>query len=478
MITTIGLEVHVQLHTETKIFCSCATSFGQQPNNQVCPVCLGLPGSLPVLNRRVFTLGLRAVLATNGTPSKLIKFDRKNYYYPDLPKGYQISQFDAPLGKGGIIEVNGADGPKKIRLNRIHLEEDAGKLIHDMSPDKSYVDLNRAGTPLIEVVSEPDLSSSDEAYQYLTNLKAILKSIGVSDCDMEKGHLRCDANVSVRRNASDPLGKKVEVKNLNSFKAVKAAIEYEVSRQTDAVEKGETLAQETRLWDDSREKTFSMRSKEEAHDYRYFPEPDLVPFFVTQEDIDAERKALPELPKEKAKRFITSFNLSEYDANLLIQDQAVAAFFEEAGALIKDYKATANWITGPLYAYFGATNRTLAETRLTSELLNRIYTLVQQGKVSFQAAKDKIFVEMIETGKDPETLMKEKGLEQVSDDSQLTQWIKEAIDANPKVVADFKSGKESSAMFLVGQVMKKSQGKANPAKVQEMMRKALAQLLS
>ncbi len=477
MITTIGLEVHTQLKTNTKIFCGCALQFGSAPNSLVCPVCLGLPGVLPVLNRQVFLLGLRAVLATEGTPSKVIRFDRKNYFYPDLPKGYQISQYAAPLGQGGIVEIESKGGRRKIRLSRIHLEEDAGKLIHDTAPDVSHVDLNRAGTPLIEIVSEPDLESAEEAYEYLTNLKAILKSIGVSDCDMEKGHLRCDANVSVRKNKTEGLGKKVEIKNLNSFKAVRASIEYEIRRQTEAIEKAETIFQETRLWDDAKQKTFVMRSKEEAHDYRYFPEPDLVPFSVTEEEVRKERQALSqiELPAQKKERFVSQYGLSSYDADLLIQDEFVSRLFAETVEKVAKEKCkdVANWIIGAGFAYASAHSTPLSATKINSDHLAKIIGLVAEGRASLQIAKEKIFEEMAEKGSDPEKVLKEKGLEQVSDDSALERWIAEAITGNPKVVGDFKSGKETAAMFLVGQVMKKSQGKANPGKVRELMLKKL-----
>lgn len=470
MLTTIGLEVHVQLNSKTKIFCGCEVKFASPPNSQVCPVCLGLPGVLPVLNRAVFDLGLRAVFALNGTVSKKIKFDRKNYYYPDLPKGYQISQFDCPLGQGGFVELNSG---KKVRLNRAHLEEDAGKLIHDQSPDTSLVDLNRAGTPLLEIVSEPDLETSEEAYEYLSHLKALMKAVGVSECDMEKGHLRCDANVSVRKNAADVLGTKVEIKNLNSFKAVKAAIEYEVKRQTEALEKGEKLVQETRLWDDTRQKTFSMRSKEEAHDYRYFPEPDLVPFTVSEEEIRRERETFSkiQLPKQKKEHLVKEMQLSSYDAELLTQDDDIYTLFvDTAGKVSKvKHKDVANWIIGPGFAYASAHSTELGKTRLNSDLLAKIINLVSQGKASLQVVKEKIFPEVVEKGSDPETVMKQKGLEQVSDDASLAQWIVDAIRENPKVVEDFKSGKETAAMFLVGQVMKKSQGKANPGKVKDLL---------
>ena len=473
-LVTIGLEVHVQLGTQTKIFCGCPVRFASLPNSHVCPVCLGLPGALPVLNREVFRLGLKAVLALGGAPSKVIRFDRKNYFYPDLPKGYQISQFTDPLGLGGAIEIGG----KKIRIHRLHLEEDAGKLIHDQSGDSSHVDLNRAGTPLAEIVSEPDLESPEEAQEYLLSLKAILRSIGVSECDMEKGQLRCDANVSLRKRPQDPLGKKVEIKNLNSFKAVRAAIQYEIARQTQALQSGEPIPQETRLWDEDRQKTSSMRSKEEAHDYRYFPEPDLVPFSVTPAEVAEARASLPELPKEKKDRFIKQYGLSAYDANLLTKDMAIADLFEQAVKARLDAKVASNWITGPLFAYLSERNLSLDETALTPMLLVGTAGLVQSGQMSFQAAKEKIFPEVIEKGLDPKVLMKEKGLEQISDDSALDRWVTEALAENPKVVVDFKSGKESSAMFLVGQVMRKSLGKAHPAKVQELIRKKLKQCVS
>ncbi len=464
---TIGLEVHVQLASKTKIFCPCAVQFGSAPNQNVCPVCLGLPGSLPVLNREVFLLGLRAVLALGGSPSPIVKFDRKNYFYPDLPKGYQISQYDHPLGKGGLIEIETNGVTKKIRLNRLHLEEDAGKLLHDQVPDSSVVDLNRAGTPLAEIVSEADLGSPEEAYEYLSNLKAILKCVGVSECDMEKGQLRCDANVSVRKNVSDPWGKRVEIKNLNSFKAVKAAIQHEIERQSKALEAGEKISQETRLWDDGRQKTFPMRSKEEAHDYRYFPEPDLVPFFVSAVEVEEARKAIPELPKEKEKRFVEEYNLSVYDSVQVAADPQIALLFQETAKEISP-KTAANWITGAVFAYLRSKNISLNETKLTPALLVKLASMADQGKISLQVAKEKIFPEVIESGLDPEEVLQKKGLLQVSDDVSLTEWISVVIIDNPKVVQDFKSGKESAAMFLVGQVMKKSQGKANPVKVKEL----------
>jgi aspartyl-tRNA(Asn)/glutamyl-tRNA(Gln) amidotransferase subunit B len=471
VLVTIGLEVHVQLRSRTKIFCGCAVQFGGEPNSAVCPVCLGLPGALPVLNREVFGLGLRAVLAMGGKPSEKIKFDRKNYFYPDLPKGYQISQYDAPLGRGGSVEL---DSGKKIRIHRAHLEEDAGKLIHDQSPESSFVDLNRAGTPLIEIVSEPDLESPEEAYEYLLHLKTLLKAVKVSECDMEKGHLRCDANVSVRKNSADPLGKKVEIKNLNSFRAVKVALDYEIKRQTEAFQKGEGLFQETRLWDDARQRTETMRSKEEAHDYRYFPEPDLVPFSVSEKEVELARHSLPELPREKRLRFVRDYALSEYDARLLTDAGETAELFETAAKQYRNPKTIAHWITGPGFAYAGAHNVELSRTKLTADALVKLCRLVESGKISLQAAKEKVFPVVLEEGLDPEAVIQDRGLEQVSEDSALLEWIREAIEANPKVVQDFKSGKDTAAMFLVGQVMKKSRGAANPIRVQELLRQKLS----
>jgi len=474
MISTIGLEVHAQLATRTKIFCGCELRFGSPPNTHVCPVCLGLPGVLPVLNREAFSLALRAVIALNGTPSEFIKFDRKNYYYPDLPKGYQISQFDRPIGKGGWVEIGEGTSQRRVKLNRVHMEEDAGKLIHDLSSE-SHVDLNRAGTPLIEIVTEPDLETPDEAYAYLTNLKAILKSIGVSACDMEKGQLRCDANVSVRADRTAPLGTKIEIKNLNSFKAVKAALEYEIERQIAALGHGEKLVQETRLWDDDRGSTSLMRSKEEAHDYRYFPEPDLVPFTVSRGEIEETRRTMPKLPAQKKEEF-RKLGLKDIAVEQLAQDDLLSGLFEEiVTAHKKDPKGTANFILNSLVGTASAAGIPLEN--FDARRVAALQTMIESGQVSLVAATSGgILEEVFKSGstKNPEDVAKEKGLLQVSDDSALDRWIDEAIEKNPKVVADFKSGKEAAAMFLVGQVMRQSKGKANPGKVQDMIRKKLS----
>lgn len=471
----IGLEVHVQLGSRTKIFCSCATVFGQTPNSQVCPVCAGLPGVLPVLNRQVFELGIRAVLALEGKVSRTVRFDRKNYFYPDLPKGYQISQFRHPLGEGGFVEIDLPDGSsRKIGLTRLHLEEDAGKLIHEGSGGTSLVDLNRAGVPLAEIVSEPELRSPEEAHAYLTNLRAILKAAGVSDVDMEKGQLRCDANVSIRRGEQDPFGTRAEIKNLNSFKNVRAAIEYEIKRQAEVLDLGEKVIQETRLFDAAAGETRSMRSKEEAHDYRYFPEPDLVPFEVDDAWVAAVRSALPELPAAKKKRFQDRYGLGAYDVGVLLQDEALAALFEELAARYNIHKNLANWLIGPLTANLNERGIGLEQAVFSREGFLRMLELVDRGEVSYKACKEEIFPIFMQKNLPPDQILEEKGLRQISDTSALDKAADAAIAANPKSASDFKSGKANALMFLVGQVMKATQGKANPNLVKELLEKKLA----
>lgn len=499
----IGLEVHVQLASKTKIFCACPTTFGAAPNTQVCQICAGYPGTLPVLNQRVFELGMTAVLALGGRVASKVKFDRKNYFYPDLPKGYQISQFDRPLGEGGGIDIIGDDGqPRTIRITRLHLEEDAGKLTHE--PSASFVDLNRAGVPLAEIVSEPEVKSPSEAYQYLTHLKAIVKAAGVSDADMEKGQLRCDANVSLRRSATDPFGTRVEIKNVNSFKNVRAALEYEIARQARLLDAGEAVVQETRLYDAVKNSTHSMRSKEQAHDYRYFPEPDLVPFVVTEEEIADVRRRLPELPAQKRERLKSQYGMTDYDARQLLENSGLAVVFEALAQKVApaQHKSLVNWLIGPVLA--SANERSgntedmfidgswiVIPTRPAVEMLGiestgsgepmklktdgllQILALVEKGTVSLKVCREDIFPEWLKTGEDPARIVDAKGLGQISDTGALEAACDEAIAKNPKSVEDYKAGKENAFMFLVGQVMRASKGKANPNVVNELLKKKL-----
>jgi aspartyl-tRNA(Asn)/glutamyl-tRNA(Gln) amidotransferase subunit B len=469
----IGLEVHVQLATNSKIFCSCATKFGASPNSQVCPVCAGLPGVLPVLNRQVFELGLRAVLALNGNVTKNIKFDRKNYFYPDLPKNYQISQFDLPVGRGGHVEISTPSGPKKIQLTRVHLEEDAGKLIHDDSRGLSFVDFNRAGTPLIEIVSEPELKSPDEAYAYLVNLKAIMKAIGVSEVNMEMGHLRCDANISLRRKATDPLGVKVELKNLNSFKFVKAALHYEISRQAETLDEGQTLAQETRLWDDRKGKSFTMRSKEEAHDYRFFPEPDLVPFEVDQATLQRIQKEMPELPDVKKKRFMNKYNLSDYDTDLILHDDVFTATFEDLAVDYQNYKNLVNWMTGPIAAFMNENRFSTGDLQLPKKSFLELLQMVDKGEVSLKVSREIIFPELMKSKDSPRKIAEAKKLSQISDKGSLETVVLSVLDKHKKSVEDYKAGKVQALSFLMGQVMRETKGKANPNLVNQLMKEKL-----
>ncbi len=469
----IGLEVHVQLKTKSKLFCSCSTEFGAEGNSHTCPVCLGWPGSLPVLNELALKLGIKVGLALNCKVAERLKFDRKNYFYPDLPKAYQISQFDMPVnGKGELlIETKTADGKmieRKIGVTRAHLEEDAGKLLHEGIMDGSLVDYNRGGIPLLEIVSEPDLRSPQEAYDYLTALKAILQYVEVSDCDMEKGSLRCDANVSVRPVGQEKFGTKVEIKNLNSFKMVQKAIQYEIERQTEACENGEAIVQETRLWNDVKQTTFSMRSKEEAHDYRYFPEPDLVPFTLSREAVEELRKTLPELPRERAKRFIQEFGLSDYDAYVLVQEKKIAEYFESCIREGANAKLASNWIQNELLSLLNAKNNTIEDCLVSPHALAGLIRLVEQGTISGKSAKE-VLQEMAATGKAADGIVKEKGLVQVSDTGLIEKAVEKAIAANPTAVAEFKAGKQKALGAIVGMVMKETGGKANPKVVNEIL---------
>jgi len=468
----IGLEVHLQFNTQTKIFCSCANGFGKEPNSQTCPVCLGLPGTLPVLNKKALEYAIKVGLALNCEINSFIKFDRKNYYYPDLPKGYQISQYDLPIARHGHIMIPNDGGWKKIQIHRAHLEEDAGKLIHDTQTNSSLVDYNRTGTPLMEIVSEPDLRSSQEAYDYLQSLKLILQYLNVSDCDMEKGSLRCDANISLRRPGETKLGTKTEVKNMNSFKAVKSALDFEAARQQKILEDGERIVQETRLWDENKAQTLTMRSKEEAHDYRYFPEPDLVPFVAEKETIEKIRQSIPELPLEKMNRLVQEYKLSEYDGRIIIQDQHLAHFFEECAQDYPNTKNLCNWINGPLLQELNTRKISVTALKLSAQDLITIIKKVEEGTLSNLAAKEALTF-VIDSGKSANEVISEHNLAQVSDDSTLEKVVDELIEQHPQIADQIKSGKESAIGFLVGQAMRKTQGKANPKKMGELIKRRL-----
>ncbi len=474
----IGLEVHAQLLTESKIFCGCSTQFGRAPNANTCPVCAGFPGVLPVLNQKVVEFAIKAGLATHCEIARSSVLARKNYFYPDLPKGYQISQYELPICAGGYIDVDGDDhgAPKRVRLTRIHMEEDAGKNIHDTHGDSSLVDLNRAGVPLLEIVSEPDIRSAADAGAYLRTLRAMLQYLGVCDGNMEEGSFRCDANVSVRPEATAPLGTKIEIKNLNSFKAVERAVEFEIARQSDTLSDGGELVQETRLWDEHREATRSMRSKESAHDYRYFPDPDLPPLIIDERWIEAVRASLPELPAARRSRFISDYGLPAYDAELLTTRKDIADYFESAVNAHGNPKALSNWIVGALF-------RVLKERKLDEQLyitswpiaaehLAQLVQLIDQDKINGKIAK-MVFEAMLGSGKAPLEIVNEKGLEQVSDSESIVAAVAQVLAANDKQVEQFKSGNEKVYGFLVGQVMKITQGKANPQKVNEILRAKL-----
>jgi aspartyl-tRNA(Asn)/glutamyl-tRNA(Gln) amidotransferase subunit B len=478
----IGLEVHVQLATNTKIFCSCPTSFGAPPNTNVCPVCLGLPGALPVMNRRAVELGSQAAMSLHCNVNAFSRMARKNYFYPDLPKGYQISQFDQPLAEHGFLDITvtpeGEPAYKKrIGITRLHLEDDAGKSLHDGSfkdMDRyTYIDLNRSGTPLAEIVSEPDMRSSDEAVAYLTELKQVMQYINASTCDMEKGHLRADANVSVRLKGAEKLGTRAEVKNLNSFRFLKAAIEFEVARQVAIVEAGGKIHQETRLYDTESGETVGMRSKEQAHDYRYFPEPDLVPVRVSETWREQLRSELPELPFDRRARFINDYGLREYDAQVLTLTRDMSDYYEQAARASEDPKGTANFVMGDLMGALKSEGKEISESPVPPEHMGELATLIKRGEISGKLAKE-IFVKMFAEGLRPSVIMERDGLKQISDTGAIEKIIDEVLAANPKQVEQYKSGKTAVAGFLVGQVMKLSKGQANPGTVNEMLAKKLA----
>lgn len=474
----IGLEVHTELRTATKIFCSCKTSFGAEPNTNVCPVCLGLPGVLPVLNKKVLEFAVRTGLALNCEISRYSKFDRKNYYYPDLPKNFQTSQYDLPICEHGHLDIE-VDGKKStVRITRAHMEEDAGKLVHHgtsiTDSDYSLVDYNRTGTPLLEIVSEPDIRSAKEAVAYMEKLRAILQYCGVSDCKMEEGSLRCDANVSVRPVGQKELGTKTEIKNINSFRGVERAIEYEAMRQAQLLEDGGTVVQETRTWDEKEGVTKSMRKKEEANDYRYFPEPDLVPFTVSDEYIEEIRKTLPELPDARKARYMESYGLAAYDADYLTNDKDRADYFEAMVAAGAEPKEAANWLMGDFAKLLSRDNLEMKAAPVQAAAMADLLKLIAKGTISGKIAKQ-VFAEMWTSGKDPETIVKEKGLVQISDTGALEELAAKVIAANPQSVADFKAGKKKAVGFLMGQIMKETKGKANPQIVNGILTKKLSE---
>ncbi|MBI4597502.1 MAG: Asp-tRNA(Asn)/Glu-tRNA(Gln) amidotransferase subunit GatB [Candidatus Omnitrophica bacterium] len=470
----IGLEVHLQLKTATKLFCGCSATFGATPNSQTCPVCLGLPGVLPVLNERAFQWGIKVALAFNCQIAPTMKFDRKQYFYPDLPKNYQISQYDQPLAHHGYLDIGASGQPKRIRILRIHMEEDAGKLLHEASQTESYVDFNRTGVPLLEIVSEPDLRSSDEAYDYLTELKAIIEYLEVSTCNMEEGSLRCDTNVSLRPAGATALGSKVEIKNLNSFRAVKLALEYEMKRQAMVLDRGERIPQETRLWDAKGLKTESMRSKEGAADYRYFPEPDLVPFRLSPQQMKIIQQQLPELPAQRAARFQAAYQLSAYDARVLRQHRVLADVFEGAISAGAAPKLAANWIMGDFMAYLNAKKLEPEQARIRPEWLAHLVQLIEDGTISGKMAKD-VLVQMLEQQADPIALVKAGKLQQIVDPAALERLADAVMAANPDSVEAYLKGKTNALTFLMGQAMKQSQGKANPQQMTGLLQRKLDQ---
>ena len=454
----IGLEVHAELATKTKIFCSCPTDFGGQPNTHVCPICMAMPGALPVLNKKVVEYAVKAGLATNCEITPLSKNDRKNYFYPDLPKSYQISQFDKPLCVGGNIEIETEEGTKQIGITRIHIEEDAGKLNHDDYGRNSLVDLNRAGVPLIEIVSEPDLRSSKEADTYLKKLKSILQYIEVSDCKMEAGSFRADVNVSVHKKG-EPFGTRTEMKNMSSFRSITRAIDYEIQRQIDVIENGGKIDQETLRWDEVSGKTFTMRSKEDAQDYRYFPEPDLGIIEISDEWKEEIRKSLPEMPEERKVRYMDEFKLPEYDSNIIVSSKYISDFFEAATKVCNNPKSVSNWIMTDIIRV--QNEEGLEQMPFTAEQLGKLIILIDKGTISSSIAK-KVFEELLENPRDPEEIIKERGWIQISDEGAIKEVVQKILEANPGSIADYKAGKDRALGFLVGQAMKETKGKANP----------------
>jgi len=473
----IGVEVHAQLLTRSKLFCGCGIEFGLSPNSRTCPVCLGLPGSLPVLNQAAVDMGIRAGLALNCTIRQANRFARKNYFYPDLPKGYQISQYEEPICEHGWIEISVNDTPKRIRIRRAHLEEDAGKNVHSGEAQGSLVDLNRAGTPLLEIVTEPDLSSADEVVDYLKSLRGILMYVGVCDGNMEQGSFRCEPNLSLRPVGTTTLGTKVELKNINSFKFVKDAIDYEVRRHTKVLEGGGVLHQETRLWDVDRGETAVMRSKEEAHDYRYFPDPDLIPLSIPEETLQDVQAQLPELPDAKFARFVKEYGLPDYDTGILTASRPLADYFEACVSLFNQPKTVSNWVMGELLRELHQSQTEVGESPLSPEGLVELLGLVEDGTISLKVARD-LFPELYLGKTSASELIQAKGLQQVSDEGALGVMVQDVMDNHASQVEQYRSGKDTVLGFLVGQVMKASGGKANPKKVNELLREALSPVSS
>ncbi|MGB0706759.1 MAG: Asp-tRNA(Asn)/Glu-tRNA(Gln) amidotransferase subunit GatB [bacterium] len=468
----IGLEIHAQLATQSKIFCSCSTQFGKPPNESTCPVCLGLPGALPVLNRRVAEFAIRLGLATHCTIRLDSQFARKNYFYPDLPKAYQISQFDRPICENGWLDIEVEGQTRRIRITRIHMEEDAGKLVHEEDGDSSFVDLNRAGVPLLEIVSEPDLRTPEEAKAYMEKMHSVVTYLGISEGDMEKGHFRCDANVSLRPIGQEKFGTRTETKNLNSFRFVQQAITYEIARQTEDLLDGKRIVQETRLWDSIKKNTYSMRSKEEAHDYRYFPDPDLPVVRISADFVEQIRSQLPELPDAKKQRFMESFGLSTYDAEVLVADKQVAEYFEEVVAAKADPKLVCNWISGELMRIMNENKVDIRNVGIPAESLARLIQFLQEGSISGKIAKT-VFEEMVQSGKDPATIIEVRGLRQVSDEGALRGLLETLLNNNPKQVEQYRAGKTQIKGFFVGQVMKETKGQANPKIVNQLLEELL-----
>ncbi|MCD6570821.1 MAG: Asp-tRNA(Asn)/Glu-tRNA(Gln) amidotransferase subunit GatB [Deltaproteobacteria bacterium] len=470
----IGLEVHAQLLTETKIFCSCSTIFGDKPNTNTCPVCIGMPGVLPVLNKKVVDFGIKLGLATNCHISKTNIFARKNYFYPDLPKGYQITQYENPLCEHGFLDINVDNTVKRIGITRIHMEEDAGKLIHDLKSHRSLIDFNRAGVPLLEIVSEPDIRSTAEAYSYLMELRQLLVYLEICDGNMEQGSFRCDANVSVRPKGSVSFGIRTELKNMNSFRHVQRALDYEINRHIGIIESGGNVLPETMLWDAVSNTTQPMRTKEESHDYRYFPEPDLIPVVVDDAWIEEIEKRLPELPRDKRARFVNVYGLPEYDAEVLTQSRSVADYFEQCVSLLNSPKEISNWIMTEVLRVLKEGSEDIKTLKVTPEMLVSMIRLINDGTISGKIAKD-IFEEMATTGRSPELIVKEKGLVQITDEDILKDIVREIIENNPKEVDVYKKGKVQLLGFFVGQVMNATKGKANPRLTNKIIREMLKQ---